>query len=189
MATNNQVEIEQLCGDLSPSSADDEWFVIHIKPRWEKKFAHYCFLQKVNYYLPLQESVRVYNKRKVVFTKPLFSGYIFVKCSCQDKSLLFRSGCIVRFIKVPDERELLTDLNNIYESLTRKLPIEHHTYVKEGYQVRITKGPYIGIEGIVIDADDPSEVIVGIHLIQQAICLQVDPSQIELVSRTVQQFD
>ena len=189
MATNNLVEIEPLCGDLAPADADNEWFVIHIKPRWEKKFASYCFLYKVNYYLPLQDSVRVYHNRKVVFTKPIFPGYIFVKCSINDKSLLFRSGSIVRFINVPNERELLTDLNNIYESLSRKLPIEHHAYVKEGYKVRITKGPFIGVEGIVIDAEDPSEVIVGIHLIQQAICLQVDPSQIELVSRTAQQFD
>ena len=64
------------------------------------------------------------------------------------------------------------------------IPVEPHAYVKEGYTVKITSGPYIGIEGIVLDAGDPSEVIVGIHLIQQAICIQVSPTEIELVSRT-----
>ena len=184
MPSNNQLDIHQLNGGLNPSEADEKWFVIHIKPRWEKKFADYCYKREFNYYLPLQKSIKNYDNREVIFTKPLFPGYIFLKCIENDKSLLLRSGSIVRFLKVPDERELLKDLNNIYNTLSLDIPVEPHAYVKEGYTVKIIKGPYNGIEGIVLDTADPSEVIVGIHLIQQAICIQVDPSEMELVSRT-----
>jgi transcription antitermination factor NusG len=184
MSTNNQFEIVQLFGGLTPSDSDFEWFVIHVKPRWEKKFARYCYQHKINYYLPLQDSIKTYDTRKVVFTTPLFPGYIFVKCRLADKSVLLRSGSVVKFLQVPDEVELLLDLNNIYDTLSRHLPVEPHVYVKEGYQVKITKGPFVGIEGVVIDADNPLEVIVGIHLIQQAVCIQVDPTQIELIART-----
>lgn len=188
MSTNNQIEIQQLFGGLNPSEADEKWFVIHTKPRWEKKLADYCYKREINYYLPLQKSIKVYGKRKVIFNKPLFPGYTFVKCTLNDKPILLRSGSIVRFIKVPDELELLNDLNNIYNTLSPDIPVEPHAYVKEGYTVKITKGPYIGVEGIVLDVDNPSEVIVGIHLIQQAVCIKVDPTEMELVSRTKPEF-
>jgi transcription termination/antitermination protein NusG len=184
MSTNNQIEIQQLFGGLNPSEAAERWFVIHTKPRWEKKFADYCYKREINYYLPLQKSIKEYGKRKVVFTKPLFPGYTFVKCTLSDKSILLRSGSVVRFIKVPDEKELLTDLKNIYDTLSYDVPVKPHAYVKEGYTVKINKGPYVGVEGIVLDADNPTEVIIGIHLIQQAVCIQVSPTDIELVSRT-----
>ncbi|MCF7912833.1 MAG: hypothetical protein K9M99_09920 [Candidatus Cloacimonetes bacterium] len=184
MSTNNQLEIQQLFGGLNPSEADERWFVVHTKPRWEKKLADYCFKRGINYYLPLQKSVKEYGKRKVIFQKPLFPGYTFIKCTLNDKPVLLRSGSIVRFIKVLDERELLTDLNNIYDTLSIDVPVKPHAYVKEGYTVKIINGPYIGIEGIVLDAESPAEVIVGIHLIQQAVCIQVSPTDMELVART-----
>lgn len=184
MGANNLLEIQQLFGGLSPSEPDFKWYVVHTKPRWEKKFAHYCYLYKINYFLPLQDSVKTYGNRKVTFTVPIFPGYVFLKCKLSDKSTLLRSGCVVRFLSVPDEQELLDDLINIYETLNRHLPVTQHIYVKEGYKVRITDGPFVDVEGVVIDADNPSEVIVGIHFIQQAVCVQVSPSQIELISRT-----
>jgi transcription antitermination factor NusG len=187
MSTNNQLEIIQLFGGLEPSDSSNSWFVIHTKPRWEKKFASYCQKNAVNYYLPLYDSVREYNNRKVMFKIPLFSGYIFVKCSPADKSLLLRSGSIVRFIKVPDEEELLYDLSNIYQSLNKNVPFTPHAFVKEGYTVQIINGPYAGIEGLVIDANYPGQVIVGIHLIQQAICIKVNPADVELITRTPQE--
>ena len=184
MSTNNQIEIQQLFGGLDPSEAAERWFVIHTKPRWEKKLAYYCYKREINYYLPLQKSIKEYGKRKVIFTKPLFPGYTFVKCTINDKPLLLRSGSIVRFIKVPDERELLADLNNIYATLSYDIPVKPHAYVKEGFTVKIKKGPYVGIEGIVLDANNPTEVIVGIHLIQQAVCVQVNSTDIEMIART-----
>ena len=189
MSTNNQLEVDALFGGLEPSEHPYLWFVVHTKPRWEKKFAHYCKLHNINYYLPLIDSVRVYHERKVIFKKPLFPGYIFLKCQKEDKSLLFRSGSIVRFISVPAEAELLDDLENIYRSLSADQPIKNHSFVKEGYKVKITGGSFVDVEGVVIDADNPNEVIVGIHIIQQAICVKVDPAHIELISRTVQELD
>ena len=179
MATNKPVEVDQLFGGLQPSESNDQWFVVHTKPRQEKKLAQYCLQNAINYFLPLQNSTKVYQRRKVTFMKPLFSGYVFLRCSDKQQVILFRSGNIVRFLKVYDEAELLIDLNNIYQSTSQNLPIERHPYLEEGYKVKIVKGPYKDVEGIVVDSENPEKVIVGIHLIQQAICVEVTPDDIK----------
>ncbi|MCF7919394.1 MAG: hypothetical protein K9N06_05720 [Candidatus Cloacimonetes bacterium] len=183
MATNKPVEIEQLFGGLTPSGADDNWFVVHTKPRQEKKLAQYSRQCAINYFLPLQDSTKVYNHRKIIFTKPLFPGYIFLRCSAAQKNILFRSGAVVRFIKVPDEDELLSDLINIYQSTEKHLPLEKHAYLSEGYHVRIKRGPFLDVEGIVVDSENPEKVIIGIHLIQQAVCITVNPEDVELLKK------
>lgn len=183
MATNLPVEIDQLFGGLNPSEEFDEWFVVHVKPRQEKKLAHYCKIHNINYFLPLQQSTKVYQRRKVTFTKPVFPGYVFLKCSRDQKSILLRSGAIVRFLKVLNEGELLEDLSNVYLATSQNIPIERHPYLEDGYSVRIIKGTFEGTEGIVVDAEDPEQVIIGIHLIQEAICITVSPDDIKVIHK------
>ena len=56
--------------------------MLYVRNRVEKKkLAEYSGKAEINYYLPLRESERIYDRRKIIFTKPLFPGYVFVKCN------------------------------------------------------------------------------------------------------------
>lgn len=189
MSANLPVEIDQIFGGLNPSDDLNNWFVIHTKPRQEKKLAKFCLFNKINYFLPLQSATRVYQRRKVTFTKPVFPGYLFLKSSAEQRNILYSSGAIVRFLRVPSEEELLADLNNIYSLTSQLVPLERHPYLKEGYKVRVLKGAFIGAEGIVIDSENPEKVIIGIHIIQQAVCITVKPDDLEVIGKVKSNSD
>ncbi len=104
MATHKPVEVQELYGDLNSAEGEQKWFVVHSKPRREKKLAEYSLRNKINYYLPQKDSVRIYKFRKVKFTKPLFPGYIFIKCTLKQRDTLIITGHTAYFLHIPDEK-------------------------------------------------------------------------------------
>ena len=92
MATNKPVEVDSLFGELIISNDDKRWEVIHTKPKREKKLAKYLKDCNIHYYLPLNNSERHYKYRKIIFTKPLFPGYIFAHIN-QEENCNIRSYC------------------------------------------------------------------------------------------------
>jgi transcription antitermination factor NusG len=59
--------------------SDQLWFVAHTKPRREKKLAAYCERHGLAATLPCYESAHKYRGKTVIFRKPLFPGYVFLK--------------------------------------------------------------------------------------------------------------
>ncbi|HHE37085.1 MAG TPA: hypothetical protein ENL20_00730 [Candidatus Cloacimonetes bacterium] len=183
MATNKPIEVDELFGELIPAENDQKWEVIYTKPKREKKLAEYSKRNKINYFLPLKDSIRKYGNREVKFTKPLFPGYIFIKHSPQQKQKLIISGHIVNFLRVQDEKSLLKDLQQIYISRTQRYDLRKHEYLEKGIKVRIIAGSLVGMEGVVSDKSKLNEVILKVNILKQAVSVTVDPNQVEIIRK------
>lgn len=180
MSSNNQLEIEQLFGELEPS-AERKWLVVRTKSRREKKLADYARKTGIHYYLPLQNSVKVYQRKKIVFTKPLFPGYLFVKCSFEEKRTLTITGHTAHFLKVQNEQELLSELKQIYQGTKRGADYSKADFLEHGTKVLITAGSFEGLTGYVADQKNISEVVLQINLLRQAVAISVKPDQIKVI--------
>lgn len=181
MATHKPVEIQELFGDLEPASDGLRWFVAHTKPRREKKLAEYSLKNSINYYLPLRDSIRVYKYRKIKFTKPLFPGYVFVKCASEDKRNLIITGHIANFLQVPDDNELTDELKQIYSGRQKGAIFKRAKFLEKGIKVIITGGPFAGLTGIVENQNDVTEVILQINLLRQAVSVSAKTDQVEIL--------
>ncbi|MBN1326573.1 MAG: UpxY family transcription antiterminator [Candidatus Cloacimonetes bacterium] len=181
MVNKQQIEIRELAGDLEPGDGITRWFVIYTKSRREKKLAEYAYRRDINYYLPLQESVRHYKYRKLTFTKPLFPGYIFVKVNDSERQSLIISGHTVSFLKVRDESEFLSSLRQIYTGREQGAEFHKTEYLEEGTRVKITKGPFTGLTGVVKNQNNVREVILQIDLLRQAVSVAVTPEQVSII--------
>ncbi|MBN2461668.1 MAG: hypothetical protein JXB60_08670 [Candidatus Cloacimonetes bacterium] len=181
MATHKPVSVEDLYGDLTPGLAGRRWWVIYTKSRQEKKLATYARQREISYYLPLQESVRHYRYRKLIFSKPLFSGYIFVKCDNEEKNQLTLSGCVVNFLEVVDEVELVHELQQIFRGQQKGADLRPAEFVKKGTRVEIVAGPFTGLTGVVKDHNNVYEVLLQVHLLHQAVAVVASTDQIKVV--------
>ncbi|NQV18577.1 MAG: hypothetical protein HQ534_08550 [Armatimonadetes bacterium] len=182
MATNKPVEIDELFGDLDPGEGDQKWYVVHTKPRCEKKLAEFSKQYEVNYYLPLIDSIRVYKNRKVKFTKPMFPGYVFVKCDPAGRRQLTITGYVAYWLPVLDQMELVSDLQQIHSG--RELGVEflRAEFLEKGTKVEITKGPFAGLIGYVKDQKDIKEVILQVTLLRQAVSISTKADQLRVVN-------
>ncbi len=182
MATNKPKEIDELFGDLNLGEGDQKWYVVHTKPRCEKKLAEYSKQYEVNYYLPLVDSVRVYNNRKVKFTKPMFPGYVFVKCDPAGRRQLTITGYVAYWLPVINQMVLVNDLQQINSG--RELGVEfiRAEFLAKGTKVEIIKGPFAGIIGYVEDQKDIKEVILQVTLLRQAVSVSAKADQVRVVN-------
>jgi len=182
MATNKPIEIDELFGDLNLGEGDQKWYVVHTKPRCEKKLAKYSKQYEVNYYLPLVDSVRVYNNRKVKFTKPMFPGYVFVKCDQEGRRQLTITGYVAYWLPVLNQKELVGDLQQINSG--RELGVEfiRAEFLAKGTKVEIIKGPFAGIIGYVENQKDIKEVILQVTLLRQAVSVSAKADQVRVIN-------
>lgn len=179
MATHKPVTVNDLYGDLSPSKENEKWYVIYTKPK-EKKLADYAMEKAITYYLPLKTSLRTYQYRKVEFTKPLFPGYLFVKCDPSEKQALIISGHIVSFLKVMNENELLNDLQQIYLGNEAGAEYEEHDYIEKGTFVEILSGPFKGMKGIV-DESQKNKIILSVNMLHRAVSVDIKHGQVKIL--------
>lgn len=183
MATHKPVEIDELFGELKISGSSEKWYVVHTKPQCEKKLAAFLKRNQCLYYLPLMDSVRQYKYRKITFTKPLFPGYVFTRFCPKDIASILISGYIVSLLKVPNEEELLDDLQHIYLGRTHKVEFKQIPWFDEGLPVEVISGPMLGLKGVVQSHDKLNEVILKVDLLRQAVSMTISPSDLKVLKR------
>lgn len=181
MATNAPVLIDELFGELIVPTGDERWAVIHTKPRCEKKLADYAMRSGIHYYLPQMDSKRVYNKRTVSFTKPMFPSYLFCVLDFAKKQKLMMTGLTVGFIRVPVQEELLEELVNIRMLRQPKVEIKNALWLSRGLEVEIVRGPLKDVTGIVEDHTKLHEVRLQVNILRQAVLVTVDPSNVKIL--------
>ena len=181
MASHTPVLIDELFGELAPAPEGSRWEVIHTKPRCEKKLAEYARRNEISYYLPQMDSKRVYQRRVVNFTKPMFPSYIFCILDAQKRKILTYSGHVVTFIRVNQQEQLLEELSNIKLSRSPEVELESTQWLSQGLKVEITKGPLKGVTGVVQSHDKLDEVNLQVDILRQAVRLKIDPRNVKIL--------
>lgn len=160
-------------------TGDRRWYVLHVRPRCEKKVAEYCGTYAVEHYLPLRTETRVYQRRKVTFSKPVFTGYVFVHAHQPEKAQVLRSNNIARVIEVVDQGRFESELTQVRRALEVDPTLGACDAVKQGSRVRITVGPFMGLEGIVHTLKGKTRVMLNVDMIGQAVPVEVDVEMLE----------
>lgn len=181
MATHKPVIVDELFGELVIPEGDARWTVIHTKPQCEKKLVDYLKRRDIWYFLAVYDSERVYQHRKVLFTKPLFPGYVFACYEKKDLFTVLNCGYVVRFIKVTNQLELLDDMIWIYQGRQKKTEIEQTDWLETGWQVEIISGSMQGMRGVVQSQSKLNEVTLQVNILRQAVKVHVNPADVRVL--------
>ena len=150
------------------------WYVLHVKPRAEKKVDDFLAALRVFHYLPLLRKETRVQRRKVVRFLPAFPGYVFTRLSQEERAQVFGTRNIVRTIPVAQPRRMIHQLRQVEHAL--RLPadlrvVEHFT---EGECVKIVSGPLCGLEGQVRRVGDSASIVLSVDILGRAIEASVD---------------
>lgn len=155
------------------------WHVLHVRPRCEKKVAEYCSGNGLPCDLPLREETKVYQRRRVTVNKPVFPGYVFVCFSPAQRQAVLKSNQIVRIIPVVGQRELIDQLAQIRQALTADPTLNACAAFTAGRRVKITAGPFMGIEGVVQNWRGKARLVLNIEMIGRALAVEVEMEALE----------
>ena len=157
------------------------WFVLHVKPRTEKKVMTYLERYNCFRHLPVWIKITKVQRRKVRRELPLFPGYVFTRLSPDERLAVLRTNLIVRTISVPHPREMIHQLRQIARA-GRAAPLIRPAHpFKKGDYVRVAAGPLRGTEGYVKYEGAQASLCLNVEILGAAVELSVSPDDLEKV--------
>ena len=157
------------------------WYVAHTRPRREKKLLQFCEREKLAARLPCYQSVRKYRGKTVVFKKPLFPGYVFVKIPAGQRGVVQQSEHLANLLEVADQDLFFRQLDEVMRAVETDLEIRLAPTIGEGLRVKIKNGPLRGIEGWVEKRYGMTTVLLRLDFISQAAAVKLEATDLELV--------
>jgi len=164
------------------AGAGGRWWVGHTKARCEKAFAWDLHKYGVPYFLPMIQRVMFSGGRKRGAMMPLFSSYVFF---CGGEEARYRAlvtNRLCQVISVPDQKKLVVELRNIDVALRGKATLDPYPFATVGRRCRVKSGPFLGIEGRVVERNSITSLVLEVSLLGQAVALQIDTDVLEGVN-------
>jgi transcription antitermination factor NusG len=157
------------------------WFVVHTRPRCEKKLVQYCEEKEIATTLPCYRAVHKYRGKTVVFLKPLFPGYVFLQMATTDRQQVYQSKYVANLLDVFEQAQFAQQLADILRALDTGLEVRLAPRIGEGNWVRIKAGALRGLEGWVEKRYGMTTVLLRLDFIGQAAAVKVQADELELL--------
>jgi transcription antitermination factor NusG len=161
---------------------EKKWYLMYTNPRAEKKVAAAYDKMGLEYFLPLQRTIKQWSDRKKWVEEPLFKSYIFIhmdleKSVYQALSVLGASR-LINFngrpaIVDPREIEVVKRLlGNVGEIAVSAADFESLIH-QEGEEIEVIAGPLMGCEGKFLHKKGTQHVSIELKSMQQVVCVSM----------------
>ncbi|MDB5207180.1 MAG: antitermination protein NusG [Flavisolibacter sp.] len=76
----------------------EKWYIVHTRPRWEKKLTDVLEQKGIESYCPVKTFRRKWSDRIKIIEEPLFKCYVFVKIVPEQKMAVRLTDGVVNFV-------------------------------------------------------------------------------------------
>ncbi|MBZ5556533.1 MAG: hypothetical protein LAO77_04590 [Acidobacteriia bacterium] len=169
-------------------AAREHWYALWTRSHAERLVHDQLSARGFELFLP---TVNVWSRRggaRHLVSLPMFPGYLFLR-HAMDKSShveVRKARGLVRILgegwdrlaPIPDAQ-----IEAIQNLLAANLPVMPHAFVRVGRRVRVTHGPLIGVEGILVRTQpDKGLFVISVDLLQQSVAVVVDCTDVAPIS-------
>jgi transcriptional antiterminator RfaH len=168
------VSPDDLLLDPAGPPAEGRWWVLHTRPRAEKRLARELLRHCRSFFLPLH--TRTWRSRGSTLSShlPLFPGYVFLHGDGDARWTALETNQVARVIEVDDQRQLHNDLVRVHHLIVSGLPLTAEERLEPGSAVEITRGPLAGLTGKVLKKGKGLRLVVEIRLLQQGVSAEIE---------------
>ncbi|MBI2481665.1 MAG: antitermination protein NusG [Planctomycetia bacterium] len=176
-----------LLADSDVDGACDEftkrrWWAVYTKARQEKSLAKHLIGHAVPFYLPLIAHDNMVRGRRVQSQIPLFTGYLFLYGSNDERVTCLTTNRVSRILPVTEQQELARDLRQVQRLIELDVPLTIERRLVPGRRVKIKSGPMQGVEGKVIARRAKTRLLVAVNFLQQGASIEIEDFQVEPLS-------
>lgn len=170
---------ERLTG---PEPPEGVWWAAYTLARREKDLLRQLRGQRIGHYGAMApKRTRSPSGRVRTSYVPLFTNYVFVFGSDEDRRRALTSQCISHTLPVADSARLTRDLDQIRRLIAAEAPLWPESRLESGEQVRVRSGPLSGLEGVVVERRGEQRLLVAVEFLQQGASIQLEDFQLERV--------
>jgi hypothetical protein len=105
---------------------------------------------------------------------PLFTGYVFLRHTLEERLAVLQSDVIVSLLEVADQRGLAGELGQLRDLQAAGASLVPHPWIGVGDAVKITDGSFKGYRGLVVKEHGRERLVVSIDLIRQSVAVEFE---------------
>jgi transcription antitermination factor NusG len=156
------------------------WYAAYTRAHHEKLVTKHLQQRSLECFVPLYQSVRQWQDRRVRLELPLFPGYVFIRLALCDRLQVLELPGIVRLVGFNGHPTPLPveEIELIRTCLARRCPVRPHPYMQRGQQVRVLSGPLEGLTGVVVRQRNRTRFVISLELLMRSVAVDVDASDV-----------
>lgn len=155
-----------------------DWYVLHVKPRTEKKVMSYISHWGYFGHLPTYTKITKIQRRKIRRELPCFPGYVFARLSPEERVTMLKTNLIVQTIHVERPRPMIHQLRQIARAARKAPAMKPANMCRIGEYVKIVSGPLYGVEGYVVRYGREASLCLNVEILGAAVEVSVSTEDI-----------
>ena len=169
---------ETLFQDIGPDSGP--WWALHTQPRREKELMRRLLGWELPYYCPIiPKKNRSPSGRVRTSYIPLFAGYVFLQADAESRAQVLTTNLVLRTLPIADVTTLIRELDGVRQLIESNVPLTIESKIEPGQSVRVTSGPFAGVEGVVVKRRSVDRLLVTVSFLQQGASVEIGDFQVE----------
>jgi transcription antitermination factor NusG len=151
------------------------WYVAYTLPNTEKSIFRSLNRMQIISFLPLQSVARKWKDRKKTIVSPLFPNYIFVYSTHNERYEALGIKGMIKYVAFNGKPAIIKDdqIEAIKKMLAGDIAVHTNTLANPGDRVRITDGPFSGIEGTIEKVNGRSRLCVRIECLGRTVSVNL----------------
>ncbi len=169
-------ETPDASGQAPGASNAAPWYALAVHCHAEFVVLAALEARGIEAYLPTYDQTVHWSDREKIITRPLFSGYVFVRIALEDWHTTFLG--IPTIVKMLTPAITAEELDNVRLALESMEPIEPCNYMP-GDKVVVESGPLTGVEGVVLrGGTNAAFLVVNIELMKRSVRVELDANAV-----------
>lgn len=121
--------------------------------------------------------------------EPLFPGYVFCKLNPEDRFGLLTIPGVMHLVGIGNTPSALAnqEIEAIREAVRADAPIKPWPFLESGERIRLGSGPLAGLEGLLLEAEQQQQIVLGVTVLKQSVAVQIASEWLPLRTRSVTQ--
>jgi transcription antitermination factor NusG len=159
------------------------WYALCVRSKYEKRVADALTSKGYDCLLPIYREKRKWSDRTKILELPLFPGYVFSRFDVEVRLPILTTPGVLTVAGIgripqaldPDEVEQIRKVAAV------GAPAQPWPFLKIGQRVRITAGPLMGVQGLLMQRRGETKVVLSVSLLEKSIAVQVESDSIRLL--------
>lgn len=157
------------------------WYALRTRSNFEFSVRDSLRDQGIAEFVPVYEERTRWSDRERRTIRPLLTGYVLARFDLEKRIRVLNTRGVVEILSidrnpVPIPEEEIAELRRIAESPSLISPCPH---VAAGERVRVERGPFEGIEGIVVAVKGERILTIPVDILGRSVAVQIDRGDVK----------
>lgn len=159
------------------------WYALYTRVHQERRVEEKLRNLDLETFVPMYCKPQRAGNKRAVLERPLFSGYVFARFRMQERLRVVTTAGVCRIVGKKGYPEPLpeAEIDGLMNATVAKMKTHPCLKIPVGKRVRITEGPFEGVEGTLVRHRGQFRAVISLEAISSAFAIEVDEWAVEPV--------